>query len=91
MMSDKGLGYLILIASIAGILLYGWLVLLSPWAMLVLQLTAFLAVVGVLSILAWIGYTLVTTPPPEPIPELETLSGEAAKGQENKDESRKTR
>ncbi|MEN3048350.1 MAG: transcriptional regulator [Candidatus Caldarchaeales archaeon] len=78
-MSDKALGYLLLIGSVLGILLYGWLVLLSPWAMIVLQVTAFLAVAGVLAILAWIGYTLATTPPPEPIPELETASAEPAK------------
>ncbi|MCS7094362.1 MAG: transcriptional regulator [Thaumarchaeota archaeon] len=89
-MSDKNLGYLLLIASFAGILIYGWLVLLSPWAILVLQVTAFLAVAGVLAILAWIGYTLATAPPPEPIPELETVKSEASKGQERRDESRES-
>jgi predicted DNA-binding transcriptional regulator len=29
------------------------------------------AVVGVFGILAWIGYTLATTPPPKPIEEIE--------------------
>ena len=36
-----------------------------------MQLTAFIAVAGVLGILAWIGYTLATTPPPKPIEEIE--------------------
>ena len=49
----------------AGILVYGWL--LYMFAMMVLQLTAFLAVAAVLVILAWIGWTMATTPPPEPI------------------------
>jgi predicted DNA-binding transcriptional regulator len=35
--------------------------------MLTLQLTGFIAVGAVLGILAWIGYTLATTPPPKPI------------------------
>ena len=33
----------------------------------ILELTAFLAVVVLLGILAWIGWTMATTPPPEPM------------------------
>ena len=54
----------------AGILVYGYL-LIGPYSYLLLQLTAFIAVAGVLGILAWIGYTLATTPPPKPIEEIE--------------------
>ena len=46
-------------------MVYGWLV--YAFAIIVLQLTAFLAVAAVLVILAWIGWTMATTPPPEPI------------------------
>lgn len=56
--------------SIAGIAIYGWL-LTTPYSFLLLQITAFVAVAGVLGILAWIGYTLATTPPPKPIEEIE--------------------
>lgn len=59
-----------MIGSIAGITLYGYL-LTTPYSFLLLQLTAFIAVAGVLAILAWIGYTLATTPPPKPIEEIE--------------------
>jgi len=52
-------------------LVYGWLV--YAFAIIVLQLTAFLAVAAVLVILAWIGWTMATTPPPEPI-DFETPS-----------------
>jgi len=52
-------------------LLYGWLVFFSPWQVLILQLTAFVAVAAVLGILAWVGYALATTPPPKPIEEIE--------------------
>jgi len=68
---DQVIGALILIGSIIGIVLYGWLVFLSPWILLVMELTGFIAVAGVLGILAWIGYTLATTPPPKPIEEIE--------------------
>jgi predicted DNA-binding transcriptional regulator len=70
-MDDRVVGALILIGSILGILAYFWLVFLSPWVVLTMQLTAFVAVAAVLFILAWIGYTLATTPPPQPIEEIE--------------------
>jgi len=70
MASDRAIGALILAASLIGIILYGWLVFL--WApMIVLQITAFIAVAFVLGILAWIGYTMATTPPPQPIEAIE--------------------
>jgi len=59
------IGAVILIGSIAGIAAYAWL--LYAFAMIVLQATAFLAVAAVLVILAWIGWTMATTPPLEPI------------------------
>lgn len=82
---DKQLGALLLVGSIIGIVLYGWLVLFSQWALIVIQLTAFAGVAAILGILAWIGYTLATTPPPKPLEEIEKeLSQEAgeAKPQE---------
>lgn len=68
---DQGIGALLLIGGILGIVIYAWLVFLSEWSLLVIQITAFIAVTGVLGILAWIGYTLATTPPPKPIEEIE--------------------
>jgi len=66
---DQAIGAVILIVSVAGIAVYGWL--LYAYPMIVLQVTAFLAVAAVLVILAWIGWTMATTPPPEPV-EFET-------------------
>ena len=68
---DQLVGALILIASIIGILVYGWIVFFTEWALILLQLTGFIAVAAVLGILAWIGYTLATTPPPKPIEDIE--------------------
>ncbi|MCD6357080.1 MAG: transcriptional regulator [Thermoproteales archaeon] len=70
MSKDQLIGALLMAGSIAGILIYGYL-LITPYSYIVLQLTAFVAVAGVLGILAWIGYTLATTPPPKPIEEIE--------------------
>ena len=69
MASDKGTGTLLLIIGLAGILIYGWLLFLYNASMttLILQITAFLAVAMILAIIAWIGYTMATTPPPEPL------------------------
>ena len=71
MEKDQAVGALLCVGGILGILAYGWLVFASEWAMLVLQLTGFIAVGAVLAILSWIGYTLATTPPPKPVEELE--------------------
>jgi len=70
-MDDRVLGALILIISIVGIIIYFWLVFFTPWAMLTIQVSAFLAVAAMLLILAWIGYTMATTPPPVPIEDLD--------------------
>ena len=70
-MDDRVLGALILIISIVGIVIYFWLVFFTPWAMLTIQVSAFLAVAAMLLILAWIGYTMATTPPPVPIEDLD--------------------
>ena len=66
-MNDRLMGVLVLLASLVGVVVYFYLVFLAPWALLVIQVSAFLAVAAVLVIVAWIGYTLATTPPPGPI------------------------
>ena len=71
MSRDQALGALLLVAGIIGILIYGWLVFFTGWWMIVLQITAFVAIAAVLAIIAWIGYTLATTPPPKPMEEIE--------------------
>lgn len=70
-MNDRVIGVLLTAAGIAGIVVYGWLIFFTAWSILVMQITAFIAVAAVLGILAWIGYTLATTPPPKPIEEIE--------------------
>jgi predicted DNA-binding transcriptional regulator len=82
---DQTVGVLLCLGSVLGILAYGWLVFASEWAMLVLQLTGFIAVGAVLGILAWIGYTLATTPTPKPI---EAEVKEELKREESKPEER---
>ncbi len=67
MNSDQALGAAILIISIVVILVYAYLDIMYP--LIVVQITDFLIVAVLLGILAWIGYTLLTTPAPKPIEE----------------------
>ncbi|MBI2648717.1 MAG: transcriptional regulator [Thaumarchaeota archaeon] len=70
MANDRALGGAIFGGSIIGIIIYAGLLYLPQTSFIVLQITAFLAVVVLLGILAWIGWTMATTPPPEPITDL---------------------
>jgi predicted DNA-binding transcriptional regulator len=74
---DQGLGWLILVFSVLGIALYYYLVFMSAWSLLTIQVSAFLAVAMVLLIIAWIGYTLATTPPPMPLEDFDMMDQEA--------------
>jgi predicted DNA-binding transcriptional regulator len=74
--NDEVIGAGILVASLLGTVVYG-LLLFYFWE-IAIQVTAFVMVAGILGILAWIGYTMATTPPPEPItetPEIKTEQG----------------
>ena len=77
---DKLIGVLLVIGGIAGIVIYG--LLLWNYTMTVLAITAFVAVAAILGIVAWIGWTMATTPPPPPI-EVEA-SGEEKPSEESK-------
>jgi len=71
---DQSIGAVILLVSVVGIAVYAWL--LYAYSILVLEVTAFIAVAAILVIAAWIGWTMATTPPPAPL-ETETLATEA--------------
>jgi hypothetical protein len=49
------------VGSLAVLVVYFYLVFLSPWAYLVIQLSAFLAVAACMLVFAWVGYTYATT------------------------------
>jgi len=67
MNTDQILGAIIMIVSILVIIVYGYLIFMYP--LIVLQITVFLVIAVLLGILAWIGYTLLTTPAPKPVEE----------------------
>ncbi len=86
MNKDQILGAALTAGSIVAIAAYGWLVFLAEqWVQeLVIRLTGFIAVAGILGIIAWIGYTLATTPPPPSVEEIEKELEEELKEEEKK-------
>ncbi len=73
MEKDRVIGAGILVASVLVIAgyLYGLFIADEAIRVLLTRITVFIAVAGVMGILGWIGYTLMTTPPPKPIEEIE--------------------
>ena len=76
MANDRAIGGAIFGGSVIGIIVY--IVLMFYWPLIVLEITAILAVFILLAILAWIGYTMATTPPPEPITDIPEMTPEKA-------------
>ncbi|RLE56407.1 MAG: transcriptional regulator [Candidatus Methanomethylicota archaeon] len=87
MNKDQAVGALLLVGGIIGIIIYGWLLITYP--LIMLQLTAFIAVAAVGLIIAWIGYTLATTPPPKPMEEIEKELEEELKTLEEEEKEEK--
>ncbi len=66
MASDKVFGITILLVSLIIIIVYGWVLFLTDYALLLLKITVFAVVVVVFGVLAWIGYLLASTTPSKP-------------------------
>ena len=61
MSKRRGIGIMIFILSIGAFFVYAYLLMLSEWSPIVLQLTILMVVGGVLGILSWIGYMMAST------------------------------
>jgi len=59
---SRGTGAVLLMVSILAFIAYAYLMLGTEWGMLVLQLTVLGAVAVLLTVLGWIGYTMLTAP-----------------------------
>ena len=59
----KGMGVLIFTLCTGSFFVYAYLLMLSEWSPIVLQLSVLMAVGGILGIIAWIGYVMATTKP----------------------------
>ncbi len=59
---SRGTGAVLLVVSILAFIAYAYLLLGTEWGLLVLQLTVLGAVGVLLTVLGWIGYTMLTAP-----------------------------
>ncbi|MDH3361107.1 MAG: transcriptional regulator [Nitrosopumilus sp.] len=59
----KGIGITIFVFCIGGFFLYAYLLMLSEWSPIVLQLSILMIAGGILGVIAWIGYVMATTKP----------------------------
>ena len=61
MSKRKTRGILIFILSISAFFVYAYLLMLSDWSPIVLQLTILMIVGGILGVISWLGYMMATT------------------------------
>ena len=54
-------GITIFILCIVGFFVYAYLLMLSEWSPVVLQLSVLMAVGGILGVISWIGYSMATS------------------------------
>ena len=57
----KAQGIIIFILAMASFFLYAYLLMLSEWSPIVLQLSLLMIVGGILGVISWIGYVMATT------------------------------
>jgi len=59
----KGMGVTIFVLCIITFFVYAYLLMLSEWSPIVLQLSILMIAGGILGVVAWIGYVMATTKP----------------------------
>ena len=57
----RATGITIFVLCISGFFVYAYLLMLSEWSPIVLQLSILMIVGGVFGVISWIGYTMATT------------------------------
>jgi len=61
MSKRQAIGIIIFILAISAFFVYAYLLMLSEWSPIVLQLSILMVVGGILGVISWIGYTMATT------------------------------
>ena len=61
MQRRSGVGIMIFVLAIGAFFVYAYLLMLSEWSPIVLQLTILMVVGGILGVVSWIGYMMATT------------------------------
>ena len=57
----KAQGIIVFVLAISAFFLYSYLLMLSEWSPIVLQLSLLMIVGGILGVISWIGYMMATT------------------------------
>ena len=57
----RATGIMIFVLCIVGFFVYAYLLMLSEWSPIVLQLSLLMVVGGLLGVISWIGYMMATT------------------------------
>ena len=57
----KAQGIMIFVLAISAFFLYSYLLMLSEWSPIVLQLSILMVVGGILGVISWVGYVMATT------------------------------
>ena len=57
----KAQGIMIFVLAISAFFVYSYLLMLSEWGPIVLQLSILMVVGGVLGVISWVGYVMATT------------------------------
>tara|TARA_B100001750_G_C15123510_1_gene406247 strand:- start:249 stop:473 length:225 start_codon:yes stop_codon:yes gene_type:complete len=57
----KAQGIIIFVLAIAAFFIYAYLIMLSEWSPIVLQLSILTIIGGILGVVSWIGYVMATT------------------------------
>jgi uncharacterized membrane protein len=65
---NRGTGAALLIIAIVTFVIYAYFLLGSQYSIVILQLTVLGAVAVLLTVLGWIGYTMLTAPKPDEKP-----------------------
>ena len=60
MQRRSGIGIMIFVLAIGAFFVYAYLLMLSEWSPIVLQLTILMIVGGILGVVSWIGYMMAT-------------------------------
>ena len=61
MQRRSGIGIMIFVLAIGGFFVYAYLLMLSEWSPIVLQLSILMIVGGIVGVISWNGYMMATT------------------------------
>ncbi|RLG44585.1 MAG: transcriptional regulator [Thermoproteota archaeon] len=65
MTDERLIGLGLVVISLIAIIVYGWLLFFSKYSFLVLKVTAFVAILVLFCLIAWVGYIMAASSAPK--------------------------